>query len=63
MPNPASVGLHAAVGLGYKLAGWHEVEHGGTLPMGEREAGPDAAAELPKEVGTEEWDAALASGL
>lgn len=51
------------MGLGYKLGGWHEVEHGGTLPIGEREAGPDAAAELPKEVGTEEWDAALASGL
>jgi phosphinothricin acetyltransferase len=71
LPNPASVGLHESVGfrpvgvyrgVGYKLGAWHDVGwwH---LPLRERVAHPDPPAELPSGVDSEEWDAALASGL
>ena len=71
LPNPASVGLHEAVGfrpvgvyreVGYKLGAWPDVEwwH---LPLRERVADPDPPAELPSVVGSEEWDAAMTNGL
>jgi L-amino acid N-acyltransferase YncA len=71
LPNPASVGLHEAVGfrpvgvyrgVGYKLGAWRDMVwwH---LPLRERVADPDPPADLPSVVGSEEWEAALAKGL
>ena len=71
LPNPASVGLHEAVGfrpvgvyrgVGYKMGAWHDVVwwH---LPLRERVADPDLPADLPSVVGSEEWDGALKRGL
>jgi L-amino acid N-acyltransferase YncA len=71
LPNPASVGLHESVGfrpvgvyrgVGYKLGAWHDVGwwH---LPLRERVANPEPPADLPSVLGSEGWDAALASGL
>jgi L-amino acid N-acyltransferase YncA len=71
LPNPASVGLHESVGfravgvyrgVGYKLGAWHDVGwwH---LSLRKRVADPDPPAYLPAVLGSEEWDAALASGL
>jgi len=71
LPNPASVGLHKAVGfrpvgvyrgVGYKLGAWRDVVwwH---LPLRERVAEPDPPADLPSVLGSEEWDAALAKAL
>ena len=71
LPNPASVGLHEGVGfrrvgvyrgVGYKLGGWHDVVwwH---RPLRELAANPDPPADLSSVVGSEGWDAALASGL
>jgi L-amino acid N-acyltransferase YncA len=71
LPNPASVGLHEAVGfrrvgvyrgVGYKLGAWHDVGWW-QLALRERVANPDPPAELPSVVGSEEWDAALRHGL
>jgi L-amino acid N-acyltransferase YncA len=71
LPNPASVGLHESLGfravgvyrgVGYKLGAWHDVVwwH---LPLRERVADPEPPAGLPSVVGSEGWEAALASGL
>ena len=71
LPNPASVGLHEAMGFrpvgvyrgaGYKMGAWHDVGwwH---LPLRERVPGPDPPADLPSVLSSEEWDAALARGL
>ena len=71
LPNPASVGLHEAMGFrpvgvyrgaGYKMGAWHDVGwwH---LPLRERVGEPDLPADLPSVLGSEEWDAALAKGL
>ena len=71
LPNPASVGLHEAMGFrpvgvyrgtGYKMGAWHDVGwwH---LPLRERVPGPEPPADLPSVLGSEGWDAALATGL
>ena len=71
LPNPASVGLHEAVGfrpvgvyrgVGYKLGAWHDVGwwH---LPLRERVADPDPPAYLPSVLGSAGWEAAMANGL
>jgi L-amino acid N-acyltransferase YncA len=71
LPNPASVGLHEAMGFrpvgvyrgtGYKMGAWHDVGwwH---LPLRERVADPDPPAGLPSVLGSEEWDDALTKGL
>jgi L-amino acid N-acyltransferase YncA len=71
LPNPASVGLHEAMGfrpvgvyrgVGYKMGAWHDVGwwH---LSLRERVANPDPPADLHSMLGSEEWDAALTSGL
>lgn len=71
LPNPASVGLHEAVGfrpvgiyrgVGYKFGAWHDVVwwH---LALRERRADPDPPADLPSVQGSAGWSAALASGL
>ena len=71
LPNPASVGLHEAVGfrpvgiyrgVGYKLGAWHDVGwwH---LALRERRAEPDPPADLPAVLGSAGWSVALESGL
>ena len=71
LPNPASVGLHEAMGfrpvgvyrgVGYKMGAWHDVVwwH---LPLRERVADPDPPAELPSVLGSGEWETALRRGL
>jgi phosphinothricin acetyltransferase len=71
LPNPASVGLHEAVGfrpvgiyrgVGYKLGAWHDVGwwH---LSLRERVANPDPPADLPAVLGSTGWSAAVTSGL
>jgi phosphinothricin acetyltransferase len=70
LPNPASVGLHEAMGftpvgvyrhVGYKLGAWHDV---GWWQRPLRE--PRDAPELPLELATvrrrSDWDRLLASG-
>ena len=71
LPNPASVGLHEAMGFrpvgvyrgtGYKMGAWHDVGwwH---LALRERVPDPDPPAGLPSVLGSREWDDALAKGL
>ena len=71
LPNPASVGLHEAMGFrpvgvyrgaGYKMGAWHDVGwwH---LPLRERVADPDPPADLSSVLDSEGWDAALTKGL
>ena len=71
LPNPASVGLHEALGfrpvgvyrgVDYKLGAWHDVGwwH---LALRELRAEPDPPCDLPSMPGSAEWSPALASGL
>jgi len=71
LPNPASVGLHEAVGfrpvglyrgVGYKLGAWHDVGWW-ERSLQERVASPKAPVNLRTVKATEQWDEALASGL
>jgi L-amino acid N-acyltransferase YncA len=71
LPNPASVGLHEAVGfrpvgvyreVGYKLGAWHDVVWWHLL-LRERVADPNPPVNLPSVLGSEEWDVALTRGL
>ena len=71
LPNPASVGLHAAFGfapvgvyrrIGYKMGGWHDVGwyQAEIQPAPEPPADPRSIREL---VDTPEWHSAVARGL
>ena len=71
LPNPASVGLHEAMGfrpvgvyqkVGYKMGAWHDVGwwH---LALRARVGDPAPPAYLPSVLGSEGWDAALSAGL
>ena len=71
LPNPASVGLHEAVGfqavgvyrgVGYKLGAWHDVAWYGLALQAER---PDPAHPVPltRIHGSPEWREAVARGL
>jgi len=71
LPNPASVGLHEALGfrpvgiyhgVGYKLGAWHDVGWW-DLSLQEHVASPDPPLDLQTARASREWDAALASGL
>lgn len=71
LPNPASVGLHEALGfrpvgiyrgVGYKLGAWHDVGWW-QMSLQERVAAPRPPASLPEVRSSEGWNAALASGL
>ena len=71
LPNPASVGLHEALGfepvgvyrgVGYKLGAWLDVGWW-QLSLQERVASPQPPATLPEVRSSEGWNAALASGL
>jgi L-amino acid N-acyltransferase YncA len=71
LPNPASVGLHAAFGfapvgvyrrIGYKMGGWHDVAwyQAEIQPGSDHPAEPRSIREL---VDTPQWDEAVARGL
>ena len=71
LPNPASVGLHAAFGfapvgvyrrIGYKMNGWHDVGwyQAEIQPVSDRPAEPRSIREL---VDTLEWTDTVARGL
>jgi L-amino acid N-acyltransferase YncA len=71
LPNPASVGLHEAVGftpvgvyrgVGYKFGAWHDVGWW-ELSLRERTPHPDPPLDLPAVRASGELPAALASGL
>ena len=71
LPNPASVGLHAAFGfvlvgvyrqIGFKMGGWHDVAwyQAEIQPASERPTEPRSISDV---VGTPEWRDAVARGL
>jgi len=71
LPNPASVGLHEAVGfervgeyrgVGYKLGAWHDVRWYQRALQPER-ADPPPPRALAAVLDTDAWEEALASGL
>jgi L-amino acid N-acyltransferase YncA len=70
LPNPASVGMHEAVGftplgvyrgVGYKLGGWHDVGWW-ERPLRERSPEPSTPRELRAICDTPAWREALAAG-
>jgi phosphinothricin acetyltransferase len=70
LPNPASVGLHEAVGfvpvgvyrqVGFKCGAWHDVAWY-QRPVGEHAASPQSPQPLAAVQGSEEWSAALQEG-
>jgi len=70
LPNPASVGLHEALGfqpvgvyrsVGFKRGGWHDVGWW-QLPLRERTGTPDPPRSLAEAQRDPEWERALAAG-
>ena len=70
LPNPASVGLHEALGfqpvgvyrsVGFKRGGWHDVGWW-QLPLRERTGTPDPPRSLAEAQEDPEWETALAAG-
>jgi phosphinothricin acetyltransferase len=71
LPNPASVGLHQAVGfepvgvyrgVGYKLNSWHDVGWY-QLPIQEERPAPAAPRSVTTIINSPEWFKALTDGL
>lgn len=71
LPNPASVGLHTALGfepvgvyrqVGYKLGAWHDVGWW-TLRLAAPPRDPDPPQPIGNLAGTPVWDAALTQGM
>jgi phosphinothricin acetyltransferase len=71
LPNPASVGMHESVGfrpvgvyraVGYKFDAWHDVGWW-QLTLQDKTSFPESPVDLPEVLASEEWRAALASGL
>lgn len=71
LPNPASVGLHEALGflpvgvyraVGFKLGAWHDVGWW-ELSLQARPAAPDSPKRLSAVQESAEWKTALAAGL
>jgi L-amino acid N-acyltransferase YncA len=71
LPNPASVGLHEALGftpvgvypaVGYKLGGWHDVGWW-QLTLQECASSPKPLLDLHAVRGSAAWHTALATGL
>jgi L-amino acid N-acyltransferase YncA len=71
LPNPASVGLHEALGFtpvgvyrkaGYKLGRWYDVGWW-QRPLGEYPADPREPLALRQTLGTPVWQAAIERGL
>lgn len=71
LPNPASVGLHEAMGfqpvgvyrgVGYKHGSWHDVAWY-QLPLQPEQSEPGAPRSLPDVCALPEWEAGLNSGL
>jgi L-amino acid N-acyltransferase YncA len=71
LPNPASVGVHEALGfrpvgvyraVGYKMGGWHDVGWW-QLPLREHDGAPRPPLRLDEAARDPGWPDALASGL
>jgi phosphinothricin acetyltransferase len=71
LPNPASVGLHEALGFrpigvyvacGYKCGAWHDVGFW-QLDLQPRPPQPEPPRELPRVIGTPGWQEALSAGV
>src|ERR671925_897505 len=71
LPNPASVGLHEALGfqpvgvyraVGYKLGAWHDVGWW-QLPLQERVTPPKPPVDLSAVHASAAWHTAVATGL
>jgi phosphinothricin acetyltransferase len=71
LPNPASVGLHEAMGfrpagvtraVGYKQGAWHDVGWW-QMPLRDLPSAPAEPRYLPLVQGAEGWEAALTAGL
>lgn len=71
LPNPASVGLHEALGfvpvgvyrgVGYKLGAWHDVGWW-QLPLRDRAGDPAPPLSMKDAQARAEWAGALAAGL
>jgi phosphinothricin acetyltransferase len=71
LPNPASIGLHEAVGfrlvgifsgVGYKFGAWHDVAHY-QMALQPEQRNPEPPIPVSLLIGTNAWSDAVASGL